>query len=264
MKRINTYILFIVAITLTSNAIAQKKTVTVKSKPILKSETKISIDNGDSSNGESDINYRDSGGHSYHFNLKNDVVTNLSVDGKVIPEKDYPKYDATIKKIKEEIKKDREEAELDRQQAVKDQEEAEKDRVEAEKDQQEAIEEQKQAEIEREHAQEDMKQAELDRKQAELDRKQAEVDRKQAEVDRKLAEEDRRIFKGLVADLIDAKVISSEEKLFSLKVTNTNLIVNGVKKSASLQQKLKTKYLVGKHTEVNYYSNNRGSGMTYQ
>ncbi|PWU01252.1 MAG: hypothetical protein C5B52_07590 [Bacteroidetes bacterium] len=271
MKKLNRIILFPIAICFTTGAIAQKKTVTVKSKPVIKSETRISIDNNDSANGESEIDYRDEGGHKYHMYLKNDVVTDLTVDGKKIDEKDYPKYEGTIKKIKEQIRKDREQAEVDRKQAIKDQEEAEADRVEADKDREQAEADRREANEQREHAREDMRQAEDDRRQAQQDRKQAELDREealkdrqQAEVDRKLAEEDRKVFKSIVADLISEKIISSEDKLFNLKLTDTELTVNGVKKSNTLHQKFKTKYLNGKHKQVMYYSNNRESGMSYQ
>jgi len=220
------------------------------------SGTRISSSNND----DSYINMTEDG-HSYKIRLNGARVLEMEIDGKKIPESDFNKYDALIKKILKQMEEDRKQAELDRKQAEKDRVQADKDRAQAEldrkqaeKDRVQAGEDRKQAERDRAQADKDRisaegdrKQAEKDRAQAELDRKQAEKDRVQAELDRKQAEEDRKLFDQMVAELISEKMIESRNTLTSLSLDNKEFSINGVKQSDAIQQKFAAKYLKDKN-----------------
>ncbi|RYY54899.1 MAG: hypothetical protein EOO09_12710 [Chitinophagaceae bacterium] len=144
--------------------------------------------------------------------MKNEKILELVVDGNTIPESDYPKYEARIKKILEQLEKDRAQAEKDRAQAAKDRaqaeidrKQAEKDRAGAEKDREQAMRDRQTAEKDRANAERDRDQADKDRanagkhreeagkrkEEAALERQQAEKDRDQAVKDREQAEKDR-------------------------------------------------------------------------
>jgi hypothetical protein len=222
-------------------------------------ETRISSSGDD----ESFINMTEDG-HSYKIRLKRNTVIEMEVDGKKIPESDFNKYDALVKRILKQMEEDRKQAELDRKQAEKDREQAGKDRAQAEldrkqaeKDRETASEDRKQAEKDRAQAdkdrlrsEEDRKQAEKDRVQAELDRKQAEKDRAQAEIDRKQAEEDRKLYEQMITELISEKLLESRGVLSSLTLDNKEFTINGVKQPDAVQQKYAAKYLKGKNSSM--------------
>lgn len=252
-----------VSTTLISVSSQAQKTTTV-------SESRISS----SVNDESFINMTEDG-HSYKMRLKGNTVIEMEVDGKKIPESDFNKYDALVKKILKQMEEDRKQAELDRKQAEKDRvqadkdrEQAELDRKQAEKDREQSNEDRKQAEKDRAqadndrkqsekdrvqadkdrlNAEEDRKQAEKDRAQAELDRKEAEKDRAQAEIDRKQAEEDRKLYEQMITELINEKLLENRSVLRSLTLDNKEFTINGVKQADAVQQKYAAKYLKGKN-----------------
>jgi hypothetical protein len=223
------------------------------------SGTRISSSN----NGESFIDITEDG-HSYKIRLNGTTVKEMEVDGKKIPESEFSKYDALVKRILKQIEDDRKQAELDRQQAEKDREQADKDRAQAdldrkqaEKDRAHADDARKQAELDRVQAdkdrlsaEEDRKNAEKDRAQAELDRKQADKDRAQAEIDRKNAEEDRKLFEQMVTEIISEKLVETRSALTSLSLDNKEFTINGVKQSDAMQQKFAAKYLKDKNSSM--------------
>ena len=223
------------------------------------SETRISS----SGNDESFINMTEDG-HSYKIRLKGNTVIEMEVDGKKIPESDFNKYDAMVKRILKQMEEDRKQAELDRKQAEKDRvqagkdraqaeldrKQAEKDREQADADRKQSEKDKAQAEKDREHANEDRKQAEKDRAQAELDRKQAEKDRAQAEIDRKQAEEDRKLYEQMITELINEKLLENRGALTSLTLDNKEFTINGVKQADAVQQKYAAKYLKGKNSSM--------------
>lgn len=228
-------------------------------------------------NDDSYINMKEDG-HTYKIRLKGNTVREMEVDGKMIPESDFNKYDAFIKKVLKQMEEDRRQAEKDRQQAEKDRaqaaldrKQADKDRLQADADRIQSERDRAQAEKDRLSAQGDMKQAEKDRAQAELDRKQAEKDRAQAEkdrlsaeddmkqaekdraqaeIDRKLAEEDRKLFDQMITQLISDKLLESRGALTSIILDSKEFSINGVKQSEAVQQKYAARYLKGKNSSL--------------
>ncbi|RYF88191.1 MAG: hypothetical protein EOO03_08960 [Chitinophagaceae bacterium] len=224
-------------------------------------------------------------GHVYKIRLKGNTVTEMEVDGKIIPASEYSKYDAFIKKLLKQLEEDRRQAELDRKQAEKDREQADKDRVQAELDRRQADKDRIQAEADRTEAEKDIaqaekdrtqaaldrrqadkdriqaekdrlqaegdrNQAEKDRAQAELDRKQAEKDRAQADIDRKNAEADRKLYEEMIAELISDKLLESRSALTSIVLDNKEFSINGVKQPGAMQEKYAAKYLKGKNSSM--------------
>ena len=200
-------------------------------------------------------------GSLYKIELKNEKITELTIDGKKIPEQEFSKYESMVKKILDQVKRDREmaekdraKAELDRQQADKDRHQADIDRAQAEKDRERAEKDREMAELDMQKAERDREQAEQDRMRAEEDRKQAYQDRARAETDRKHAEEDRKLLESLTNDLISEKVIASKNELHSLQFSSESLIVNGKELPVELFKKLKAKYLKKPGIKLNFLS----------
>ncbi len=245
----------------------------IAQKPENNSGTRISSSN----NNESFINMTEDG-HSYKIRLNGTTVTEMEIDGKKIPESEFSKYDALIKKILKQVEEDRKQAALDRRQAEKDRAQAELDRKQADKDREQADKDRAQAELDRKQAEkdrvqadkdrkqaeldrvqaekdrltaeEDSKQAEKDRAQAELDRKQAEKDQAQAAIDRKLAEEDRKLYDQIVAEVVSEKLVESRSALTSLTLDSKEFTINGVKQSDAMHQKFAAKYLKDKNSSM--------------
>ncbi len=255
-------VIMFTAVMCIAQAQAQKKPAVKTEKRPLTRDSYLNIENDSMNlNGDDMVTYREGSQH-YKIRMKDDKVVEMYVNDQRIPEPDFDKYKEVIGKIRVQIKKDKEQAEIDRQQALRDQAEAVKDQEQAEKDEEQAKLEEKEAQEERVRSREDAKQAELDRKQAikdieqaRLDQAQAMKDMEQAKLDRKQAEEDRRIYQGVVADLISGKIIRNEDELHELRLTNTELIVNGATQSDNLHQKLRAKYLNASHTQVIFRNN---------
>lgn len=156
--------------------------------------------------------------------------------------------------------RDKERAVLDRQQADRDRLQAEKDRAQAELDRQQADRDKLQAERDRKQADLDRVQAERDRAQAEIDRAQAQKDRIQAEKDRKEAEE---LLKGLIAEMVNDKLIKDKESLNGFRLTEDAFVVNGVKQSQELHTKYLQKFIKRQGYGIYYGSDSRGGGRGY-
>jgi hypothetical protein len=244
-----------------------------------KTDSRISYGNDDSY-----INMKEDG-HTYKIRFKGNTVREMEVDGKIIPESDFNKYDAFIKRVLQQMEEDRRQAALDRKQAEKDRQQADKDRAQAALDRQQADKDRIQADADRKQAERDraqaekdrlsaegdMKQAEKDRAQAELDRKQAEKDRAQAdkdrlsaegdrkqaekdraqaELDRKQAEEDRKLYDQMITELISDKLLENRGALKSISLDNAAFSINGVKQPGAVQQKYAARYLKGKNSSM--------------
>jgi len=117
---------------------------------------------------------------SYRLIIINDKLTELYVDGKLVPPDQYSRYEETIKKIKEQLR-------LDRIQAKKDQEQAMKDQAQAKIQQEKAVKDQQQAKIDQEAAMKDQAAAKIQQEKAEKDQQQAKIDQEAATKDQAAA-----------------------------------------------------------------------------
>jgi beta-lactamase regulating signal transducer with metallopeptidase domain len=225
-------------------------------------------------------------GKQYEIVKKNGKIISLDVDGKEIPASDYGKYESEIEKIESRIKEEHEkaekerakaelmrsEADVHRKEAEKLRFEAEQSRIEADKHRQHAKTLQVEAEQNRVNAEQMRKQADVMREQAEQLRKeadklrvQADKNREEAEVMRKNAEKTRAEFEKKQAALIDELIkqgVIKDTKNLSYLLSDTELIVNGVKQPAELQKNMSAKYLTDTGAEMVYNYKGR-TGYTF-
>lgn len=246
-KIFNRALLCISVTLLLSSSQAQTKEQTAK-KNAAKSEVSIKNESNVISTGNI-VNYKEDG-HTYSFNIKEDKITDLYIDGKRIPEKDYPKYKSTISRILEQIKKDKEKAQLDMMKAQQDQKQAKVDMEEAQ--------------LAKQKAEQDMIQAKVEKQQAEQDKQRAMKDQERAMLDKMNAEEDKKILNSLLTEIVSEKIVSSEENISSVTLNSSEFIVNGKRQSSNLHQKFKTKYLKDGSAELKYQHNGSGRQFNIQ
>lgn len=224
-------------------------------------------------------------GKEYEMIQTNGKTTSLKVDGRQIPESEMASYQPEIDKIVAEIKVEHEKAEIEREKADKMRAEADVQRDQADLQRKRADEQRAQAEVQRGQADKRREEAEQHREvankhraeadahraeaekhraEAEVHRAEAEVHRKEADVHRKEAEKQRQAYEkmqtGMINDLIEGGVIKDKTNL-SYKLSQEELVVNGVKQSADLHKKLKNKYIQEKAAEM-VYNFRSGSGYT--
>lgn len=210
----------------------------------------------------------------YEIVQRNGKMISLWVNDQEIPESDYAKYQPEIDKIMEEVRvqheiaekqreeaqemrkiaegqrreadKQREQAGIMRQDAEKQRERANQIRLNANANREEADKMRVEAGKQREAAEDMRKQADQMRQMAEKQREAAEGMREKAEEQRKVAEKEReayiKIQDGIIDELTQAGLVKDKESL-SYRLSDDELVVNGAKQPAALQQKLKAKYL---------------------
>ncbi|MEO8762924.1 MAG: hypothetical protein ABI416_01495 [Ginsengibacter sp.] len=195
---------------------------------------------------ESIETYKD--GKKYRFDLINDKVTDLTVDGVAIPAGKYSQYDGVINGIRQQIKEDKiqahrdqEQAQIDQVRAKNDQKQALQDQARAKLDQDQARKEQARAKhqqdrvvrdetetkIQREQAEKDMEQSKMDQEQAEKDQATAKLNQEQAEkgeVNAKLGQE--QAEKDRAHSKIDRQQAEEDERL--MKNMISDLISGGI------------------------------------
>lgn len=234
----------------------------------------------------------------YQIENINGKITSLKIDGQQISEDKIASHKGEIDEIMQDVKKAHEEAEIargeadearakadvlrkeadvHRKDAEKMRESAEKMRAEADQsrlladasrkkaDESRKMGEANRADAEKQRAAADKLRDEADvlRTKAEDHRKVADESRKQADVLRKEADKSRVVYEkmqtALIDDLIKEGVVKTKTDL-SYKLNSKELIVNGVKQSAALHQKMKSKYVEGPGWETVYNFNGR-SGL---
>jgi hypothetical protein len=171
------------------------------------------------------------------------------------------------KKDEQDAQRDAEQAQQDAQQAVRDARQAERDaeqvaredsmqaRQEAEQarqDRKQALEDRAQAQKDREQALKDRAQARADAAQARRDAEQAGKDGEQAGIDAKHAAEDQAKMKSLIAELVKEGLVADGKSLYSLEVSDTDLIINGKKQPEELRKRLCAQFKIGPDYSISY------------
>jgi colicin import membrane protein len=133
----------------------------------------------------------------YKMEMVNEKITELYIDGKLIPAGQYSQYETAISKIKEQLRLDKIQAKKDQEQAMRDQKLAVLDQEKAKQDQKQAMKDQDEAKHMRELSLQDQKKAKLNQEKASKDQAQAKLDQEQAmknqataKIDQQKAEED--------------------------------------------------------------------------
>lgn len=189
-------------------------------------------------------------------------ITSLKIGGQQIPSDKIGSYQAEVDVIVAEIKVAHEHAEADRLKSDEMRNKADEFKIEAEKMRQEAEVIRKQSNQSRAMAEEMRVQADkmranadVQRQHAEEVRLQADVIRQQAAITRQLAEKQRaeyeKMQEALISDLIKEGIIKDTKKL-SYRLSDDELVVNGVKQPAALHLKMKTKYISTGGVEMVY------------
>lgn len=218
--------------------------------------------------GESTINYKEDG-HQFRIRIKNEKILEMFVDDRRVDEADYPKYEASVKKILERIEADRAEAQKHREQAEKHRAqadvyraEAEKHRAQAEIVREQARHDRERADKDREHAEEARKNAEVHVAHAKKAREEAETHRKRAAIDRAHAEEDRKAYEAFFDELVKDKLVESRSAVKNITLDKHEFVIDGVKQAAEIHERYKSKYLTEKRGRIRYWHEGSTKGMS--
>ncbi|MEO5890612.1 MAG: M56 family metallopeptidase [Ferruginibacter sp.] len=234
-------------------------------------------------------------GSKYKIVTEKGKVVELYVEDKQVPAEKWSGYKSITDKILLQMKLDMEQSEKDMEQSKKDMEQSrlgmiqaekemalsklemeksklemeqdmeqgKKDMDEAKKDMEESKLKMEQEKIDMELQQkkmaEDMAQAKIDMAQEQIDMQQSKKDMEQAKKDMQVAkkdmEESKKLQEKIIGDLIKEKIIKDKSELKSYKLSNDELIVNGVKQPDAIHKKFREKYVKGGNWTMAYNYN---------
>jgi colicin import membrane protein len=186
-------------------------------------------------------------GKEYYITVKNGTVNQLLIDNNEIPAEKVVDYKTVLDKVfykftHEQAKRDGEQAARDKEQAARDREQAMRDKEQAVRDKEQAARDEEQAMRDKEQAARDKEQAMRDKEQAVRDKEQAVRDKEQAVIDKR----ESRLMEKFIEELIIEKIIKNRKELDSFQLSDSELIVNGIKQSTALHEKLRDKYVTNK------------------
>jgi hypothetical protein len=165
-------------------------------------------------------------GKEYYITVKNGTVNQLLIDNNEIPAEKVVDYKTVLDKVF--YKFTHEQAKRDGEQAARDKEQAARDREQAMRDKEQAV--------------RDKEQEARDKEQAVRDKEQAVRDKEQAVIDKR----ESRLMEKFIEELIIEKIIKNRKELDSFQLSDSELIVNGIKQSTALHEKLRDKYVTNK------------------
>ncbi|MDO9373880.1 MAG: M56 family metallopeptidase [Ferruginibacter sp.] len=231
-------------------------------------------------------------GKKYKIVTKNNEVLDLYVNDQQIPGDKISEHRPVINKIMKQSRADLEDAEKEIAEAqieivnaekeienaqkelvtahielTQQQEEVEKELVQATKDMEDSKSEVEQskkemaaAKLEIEQAKKDMKKdmanAKIEIEQAKKQLEQSKIEIANAKKDIEQAKKDiaesKKMQEAITADFVKEKLIGSKAELESYQLNNDELIINGVKQSAEMHKKFKTKFVKSEKWSINY------------
>jgi colicin import membrane protein len=165
-------------------------------------------------------------GKEYYITVKNGTVNQLLIDNNEIPAEKVVDYKTVLDKVF--YKFTHEQAKRDGEQAARDKEQAARDREQAMRDKEQAV-------RHKEQEARDKEQAVRDKEQAVRDKEQAVIDKRES-----------RLMEKFIEELIIEKIIKNRKELDSFQLSDSELIVNGIKQSTALHEKLRDKYVTNK------------------
>jgi beta-lactamase regulating signal transducer with metallopeptidase domain len=211
---------------------------------------------------------KDEDGKKYELTTENGTVKELYINGKRIPADKMQDYSTVTSEILRQVKIDAETTSEDMRKSAIDMEKAKQEmvlsKIEMEKQKENMMsdskEQMQQAKIEMkremERAQLEMEKSKNEmaeyQRQMKTDMEKSKLEMEQSKKEMALAKSEMEKSKaqqeGIINDFIKENLINNKKELGSYKLSNDELIVNGVKQSDALHKKFADKYLKGKQT----------------
>ncbi|MEP7108995.1 MAG: M56 family metallopeptidase [Ferruginibacter sp.] len=179
-------------------------------------------------------------------------------------EKDVTRAKLEMEKAKEEMEQDMEQAKKEMEQnqleMAQSKKEMEQAKLEMEHAKMEMAQDMEQAKREMEKAKLEMGEAkkkmalEMEEAKIEMEHSKKDFARSKNEVEqsRKEMERSSKIQAGFIEDLIKEHILKGKEELSTYKLSNEELIVNGVKQAGAIHKKFKDKYVKGDNWTMEY------------
>jgi bla regulator protein blaR1 len=157
------------------------------------------------------------------------------------------------KEMAKEMEQGKEESKTAMEQSKKEMEQAKLEMEQSQKEMKENMEQaKKDMEQNMEQAKKDMELAKKEMEQSRLDMAQSRKDMEQSKKD---MAESKKMQESIIADFIKEHIIKDKKELSSYKLSNEELIVNGIKQPDAIYKKFKTKYVKGNNWTIEYNFN---------